>query len=84
MKTSSAVVLALIGQLPQAQATSSVEITNPDYLPDLTLSEWKMFDQKERFDMYKQSELKVNSLNAEIARKHTRSSKLLRKYKGSS
>lgn len=67
--------MALLGQLNNTQATKlqqqSVEITNPKELPQMKLSDWKRFDSSERFELYKQSELKVNNLNSDIAKVNT-------------
>ena len=75
--------MALLGQLTTIQTTKlhqkSVEITNPKELPQMKLSDWKRFDSKERFDLYKQSELKVNNLNADIAKINTENQTLIGK-----
>jgi hypothetical protein len=56
-----------------------VQITNAAYLPKMSLSEWKLFDNSERFSLYKESELKVNNLNADIAKVNTANQNMLSK-----
>ena len=55
-----------------------VKITNPAYLPKMSLSEWNLFGNKDRYSLFKQSELMVNNLNANIAKISTENENLIK------
>ena len=41
-------------------------MTNPELLSSMKLSDWKMFTDTERFEMFKKSESNVNAYNAKL------------------
>ena len=70
MRTATYVILALTGlmTLSECALVKQVEMTNPNYLTQMKVSEWALFNQNERYELYKDAELMVNNLNADIAK----------------
>ena len=61
MRKTSVIVLAMLGL---AQASKTVEMTNPEYISSMSLATWKLFSQEERLELYKRSEHKVNKFQS--------------------
>jgi len=66
------VLLAICGivngiRLRQQTVQAPVDMDNTQYLSSMTLVQWKLFSEDERYDLYKQSEDKVGNYTATIS-----------------